>query len=285
VAGAATAPIAAAHFNQVPHYGLIANLLSVPLMGYVIMPAAVLAALLAPFGLHWLGLYLMDPPIRWILGVADRISGWDGALSFVPAPPPAALPLLVLGALFIILWRHPTRAVGLLPMTAALGLWIGAERPLVLVSSSGGLVGVIDGEARALSKPRGDGFSARSWLENDGDPAEQVAAAERSGFGGAPGAREFRVGALSAVHLTGRGARDRVSSACKTADIVVISVEAEAQGGCLLYDRSSLSQTGALAIWPDGDQVRIVAVADRSGVRRWNASARRQIRGAAVASP
>jgi competence protein ComEC len=48
VAGLATAPIAASHFNQVPHYGLLANTLSVPLMGTVIMPAAVLAAVLAP---------------------------------------------------------------------------------------------------------------------------------------------------------------------------------------------------------------------------------------------
>ncbi len=33
VAGVATAPIAAAHFNAIAHYGLIANLMSVPLMG------------------------------------------------------------------------------------------------------------------------------------------------------------------------------------------------------------------------------------------------------------
>jgi ABC-type uncharacterized transport system permease subunit len=40
----ATAPIGAAHFNTVAHYGLIANLLSVPLMGLIIIPSAVLAA-------------------------------------------------------------------------------------------------------------------------------------------------------------------------------------------------------------------------------------------------
>ena len=285
VAGAATAPIAAAHFNQVPHFGLIANLLSVPLMGSVIMPAAVLAALLAPFGLHWVGLYLMDPPIRWILGVADRVAGWDGALSFVPAPPPPALPLLVLGALFVILWRHPTRAGGLVPVAAALALWAGAERPPVLVSASGGLVGVMNGEARALSKPRGDGFSARSWLENDGDPAEQSTAADRPGFGGAPGVREFRVGGLSGLHLTGRGARDRVQSACETADIVVISVDAAAEGRCLFYDRSRLRRSGALAIWPAEDGVRIVGVAERSGARRWNTSGARPALATAAASP
>ena len=43
VAGAATAPISAFHFNAVAQYGLIANLLAIPAMGMVVMPAAVIA--------------------------------------------------------------------------------------------------------------------------------------------------------------------------------------------------------------------------------------------------
>ena len=58
VAGMATAPVAAAHFNRIADYGLLANLLSVPLMGAVVMPAAVLTALLTPLGLAWIGLGL-----------------------------------------------------------------------------------------------------------------------------------------------------------------------------------------------------------------------------------
>ncbi|MCE8459442.1 ComEC/Rec2 family competence protein, partial [Rhodovulum sulfidophilum] len=61
VAGAATAPFGAAHFNQVSQFGLLANLASVPLMGLLVMPAAVAAACLAPFGLAGLGL----EPMRW----------------------------------------------------------------------------------------------------------------------------------------------------------------------------------------------------------------------------
>ena len=51
VAGVATAPVGAAHFNQFAQYGLIANLASVPLMGLLVMPAAVLAACQLPLGL------------------------------------------------------------------------------------------------------------------------------------------------------------------------------------------------------------------------------------------
>ncbi len=112
VAGAATAPVAAAHFNRIADYGLIANLLSVPLMGAVVMPAAVLAALLAPFGLAGLGLAIMGPPIDWILGVAHWVAGLDGAVTPVITPPAAVLPLFALGMLWLILWRGLGQAGG-----------------------------------------------------------------------------------------------------------------------------------------------------------------------------
>ena len=50
IAGFATAPFAAAHFNRIAEYGLVANLMSVPVMGLAVMPSAVVAGLLAPWG-------------------------------------------------------------------------------------------------------------------------------------------------------------------------------------------------------------------------------------------
>ena len=51
VAGLATAPISAFHFNQISQYGLAANLLAVPMMGLLVMPSAVTAFILTPIGL------------------------------------------------------------------------------------------------------------------------------------------------------------------------------------------------------------------------------------------
>jgi competence protein ComEC len=50
VAGLATAPFSAAHFNQVSHYGLQVNILSLPVMSFLVAPSAVLAMMLMPFG-------------------------------------------------------------------------------------------------------------------------------------------------------------------------------------------------------------------------------------------
>jgi competence protein ComEC len=173
VAGAATAPVAAAHFNQLAQYGLPANLLSVPLMGAVVMPAAVVAALALPFGLDGGPLWIMGLGLDWILAVAHHAAALEDARIPVVAPGPTVLPLIALGALFVVLWQGRARLLGLGSVAVALLLWAQAGRPALLIADSGGLVGVMTGAGRALNKPRGGGFIARNWLENDGDSAAQ----------------------------------------------------------------------------------------------------------------
>lgn len=269
VAGTATAPFAAAHFNMIPHYGLLANTLAVPVMGMLVMPAAVLAAVLAPVGLHEIGLMLMRPGIEWILLVARWVASLDGAVSFVPSPPPLAMPLLALGGLWAILWRGRGRVLGVLPMAAAFAAWITADRPDLLVAGSGGLVGVLTPEGRVLSKPRGDGFAADSWLENDGDPAEQEAAHARAGFSGVPGALGFTLGDLRGIYLSGRGAADRIDGACAEAALVILNAPAPARADCLVLDEARLAETGTVAIYAGADGPRLVSVRDWTGRRPW----------------
>jgi competence protein ComEC len=256
VAGLATAPIGAAHFNQVSHYGLVANLLSVPIMGAVIMPLAVLAALLAIVRLEALALWLMDWPIRWILWVADTVSSLDGAIGKVPAPPGYILPLLAVTGIFLVLLRGRERWAVLLPTVVAFAGWATVERPAVLISSSGGLIGVMTSDGRALSKSRGEGFAARSWLENDGDAATQQIAFERPLFTGQKGHLEVDLHGLSLMQLAGRGAETRLAGACAVADLVVLAAwrDGPTPQGCTLLDRKALAQSGAVAVYlgPDG---------------------------------
>lgn len=112
IAGLATAPIGAAHFNTTSHYGLLANLLAVPVMGTLVVPAAVVAALLVPVGLEGVALWVMGLGLRWIMGVADWVSNLEGAQGHVPAPPDYVLPVAALGTLWAILWQGRAGAWG-----------------------------------------------------------------------------------------------------------------------------------------------------------------------------
>ncbi|SPH17709.1 ComE operon protein 3 [Defluviimonas aquaemixtae] len=272
-AGLATAPIAAAHFNRIAEYGLLANLLAVPVMGTLVMPMGVIAALLAPVGLATPALWLMGQGTGFILWVAAWVAALDGAVLAVPAPPDAVLPLLALGGLVLLVTRSlRMRAAGAAAALAALVIWAAAERPALLVAGDGGLVGLRTAEGRALSKPKGAGFVAKSWLEDDGDMALQEDAFARPGLQGEKGAMRAGLGTVAAWHFTGKGAESRAAAACRDGALVILSArwEGAEPGTCQVYDAARLRQTGALAVHLDDGKLRIVTAREIAGDRLWN---------------
>ena len=270
LAGVATAPFAAATFNMFTDYGLFANLMTVPVMS-LLMAAGVMAALLAPLGLAWPALWVMDLCARWILWVAHWIAGLDGAVTPIVAPGPWVVPLLACGALWMMLWPGRARWMGGGPVVLALALWVMVERPAVLISSDGVLVGLMGQAGRALSSPRGAGFAAESWLADDGDLTLPADAALRPGFSGPKTARAFQIGGFRGEVLSGKAALQGLAAACARADIVVVPVAlgpAPPQApGCLVIDRVLLDQTGALELRVEGDGLRLVPV--RAVQRIW----------------
>lgn len=270
VAGAATAPVAAAHFNRIADYGLLANLLSVPLMGAVVMPAAVLSACLWPLGGAWIGLAIMRPAIDWILGVSHFVSDLPGSVTPVVAPQPAVLPVFALGMLWVILWRARGRWIGVIPAILSFVLWSQADRPPLLVSATGGLIGLMTENGRSLSKPKGDGFSAQSWLENDGDLADQETASRRPGLSREPGQVVADIDGVRVIHLSGRGMLDRVAKACETADLVVLAREVPGPKPCLVMDAVNLRNTGALAVYQRAGKMHLVPTDVPDKARLWS---------------
>ncbi|MGH1413131.1 MAG: ComEC/Rec2 family competence protein [Pelagimonas sp.] len=269
VAGAATAPVGMAHFNMLSQYGLVANLLSVPVMGAVVVPMAVLAAILMPFGLDWIALELMALGLDWILAVAQWVASWEGVTRAVVAPDGSVLPLLAIGGLILCLWRGIGRLVGLAPAALAVVLWMQTERPALLVSDTGTLVGVMTQDGRALSRPKGAGFVAENWLENDGYAGTQQQAAERW-----PGVIESRVatahiGRKQVIHLQGKRAIATLET-CSRDQIVIASAKARPKGGCDVLDPTKLRQTGSVAFWQTEDGLQMITARQLSGHRLWH---------------
>ncbi len=280
-AGFATTPIAAAHFNRIAEFGLLANLIAVPLMGMIVMPAGVVAAVLAPLGLALPALWVMGIGSGLILGAGAWVAGLEGAVAAVATPPEGVLALLTLGGFAALvggaLWL---RGAGVAAAALALVLWAGAGRPDLLVSGDGTLTGVMGEAGRALSKPKGAGFVAKSWLEDDGDTALQEAAFVRPGFAGGKGDLSADVRGQMLRHFTGKGAAERARAACRDNAFVVLAAEWEGPvpTACTVYDTRRLRETGALAVHAGPDGLRIVTARDAAGTRLWNRRPERQRR-------
>ncbi len=273
VAGAATAPVGMAHFNQIAHYGLIANLISVPVMGIGVVPLAVVAALLMPLGLDGLAFAVMQLGLDWILFVARSVAEWEGAVRPILAPMAPVLPVLALGGLVLCLWQGRGRLLGLVPMAAAVFLWAQTERPVLLIADTGGLIGIMTDAGRALSKAKGAGFVAEIWLENDGRGGGQERAAER--WPERDGSRVLRADMLGyeVIHLQGKRAAQGFGR-CEAGQIVIASVQTVLPGDCLLFDVDVLRRTGSVAVWPGRAGPEFQTAADHSGQRLWHGPAR-----------
>lgn len=264
VAAMATSPIAAAHFNRMAQYGLLANLLAVPVMGTLVMPAGVIGALLAPIGLAGPALWVMGAGTSWMLRVAEFVAGLDGAVTAIPAPPAAVVPLLGFGAaLSVFCWRQGLTArrvtplsagfaAGLAMLAAAFALWLTASRPLILIAPEGEAVGIMTPQGRAISKPSGGAFVVKTWLLEDGDTAIQAEAASRPAWSGDRRDRRAELpDGWTLLHFTGKGSGTRAAGACRPFHIVVVTEKLprpEGKPPCLIFDPVRLRQTGAVAI-------------------------------------
>ncbi len=78
-ASLATAPFIIYHFNQFAPYGVIANLVCVPLSDFVIMPFGMLSMLLMPFGLEKFPLIILQYSIDFMLYISYKISQFPHA--------------------------------------------------------------------------------------------------------------------------------------------------------------------------------------------------------------
>lgn len=265
----ATAAFAIYQFDRMSNYGLIANILAVPITGFWVMPWLILSLLLMPFGLERLALAPAGLGIGAILWTARTVSSWPGAIAIVPSMPVAGIALIALGGLWLCLWRRPWRFAGLAGVAAGFALMFWVRAPDILVAEDAGLVAVraADGSLR-FSSARADRFVAEEWLRDAGQ-TDRVTWGDRPTDHLACDGMDcrYRQGKRQVAILQDG---ENFAAACSEADLV-ITLEA-APGPCRapLIDRTRLARDGAFAVWLDGDGVKIQSVREGEGDWPWS---------------
>jgi len=165
VAGLATGLFSAHHFHRVAGNGLLANLLAMPLVTLVVMPAGLLAMLLMPFGLDAWPLHVMGQGLEGVIAVARYVEGLGGDFSVGQVPLQATM---IAGAGFVVLvfLRSWLRLSGL----ALFGLGaVSAVPPFahpapdILIAESGDLVALAGPAGLASNAARPSAFVFSQW--------------------------------------------------------------------------------------------------------------------------
>lgn len=270
IASTATTPFAAFHFQTVPTYGILANLIAVPLTSFVVMPAGLLGLLLLPLGWDGPAFELMALGVEGVLLTARIVANLPGALLLVAQWPMMALVWLAFGGLWLALWQRPWRWLGLVPVAAAAALVLLARPPDLLVDPGLAMAAVRgeDGAVTLIEWDR-DRLVRDTWLRQLGvasaDPAPKPGAGEVQGVACDP------LGCL--VTLGGQRVAlarhpEAVAEDCVKADLVIARVGPErCPGGTPVIAGRALARSGGLAVRRAGDALEVKTVAQARG--RW----------------
>ena len=274
VASTATTPLSAFHFNRIAWYGLAANLAAVPLTGLWIMPWAVIAVCLLPFGLDGPAFTAMAYGTAGLVTIAETVAAWPGAVSTLPLMPLASLLAFTAGGLWLCLWRRRWRWAGVLPLGIGLATMFTASAPDVLVEGGGKLFAVRDRQGEMIVSSRTAAPMARdAWLrlagteEADGNWPKRGVSADGSLACDPQGCIYQAKGYRVALAQTA----DAVDEDCRSSDVVIslVPVRGSCPAARIVIDRLGLWRDGSHALWLEADRVRVEAANVGRGRRPW----------------
>ncbi len=268
VAGLATTPYAAYHFHRLAPYGVLANLLAMPVVSVWVMPMGILGVLALPFGFDAAFWKLMGYGIDWMIAVVLWVANLPGAVGRIQAFGTGPLLLATAALLLLCLLRSPLRWSGAVLAVAA-SLWAGlTPRFDVLVAADGGATAIrgSDGRLSVLYNGR-DSFAIKEWLAADGD-------------GRKPNDASLKEGALcDAAGCIGRLQDGRLASMapsveafaedCTRAAVVVSVREAPARCNAMLIDRKIWRDNGAIGLRWNGGRFELRAARPADYERPW----------------
>jgi competence protein ComEC len=268
LAGLATTLFAAYHFNRLAPYGVIANLIAMPLVSGLVMPAGIAGVVLMPFGLDGFAWWLMGLGIDWMIAIALWVASLPGAVGRMAAFGIGPLLLGSAGLIVLCLLKSPLRVAGV-ALLAAASVWAArTPQPDVLVAADG-LTFAVRGSDGRLSIARGgsDTFAARQWLAADADARshtdENLSAGIRCDQAGCVGRLpDGRVVALAR-------SIEAFEEDCRRATVVASPRNAPSHCAALVIDRSVLRRSGAVALRRSGEGFAISAVRPQGYDRPW----------------
>jgi len=274
IASAFTTLPAAFHFNRFAAWSLPANLLAMPVVTFLVMPAAVVSVCAMLFGLeHW-PLQFMAWGLEAVQAVAVMVSGWPGATMVVGTMVPEIAFLSGMGLCFLALWRGALRWVGGgLAVVAGITAIVLGPRPDILIERSAATMAarMHEGQLVPVYARRGR-FAAERWLLADGDDADLAEAAKRTGWSCADDMCRGQVKGRSVVWL---GRKAKPPPDCRTVDIVISANPLRRTCGYptsrqLHIDRFDVWRNGAHAVHiADDGKHEVTTARGVSGRRAW----------------
>lgn len=273
---AALTPIVLFHFHRAGLYGAFANVVAIPLVTLVSMPAIALGLVLDLGGIGAPAWWIVDKSLQALLAIAHWTAEQPGAVKLMPQMGYGTYALFLGGGLWLALWRGRARLLGLMPVTVG-GIALAVTPvPDVMVSTDGRHVAITGEGPRLLMlrESRSD-YALSNMLETAGMSGEAVALPD---WPGARCSRDFCTMVIArgdrAWTLLMARSRERIeeralAAACERSDLVIADrwLPRSCRPRWLKADRALLEKTGGLSLYLE--EKRIATVAQAQGEHGW----------------
>ena len=286
VAGLATAPLALFHFQQIASFGLLANMIAIPLASFVVMPLIILSLLLMPFQLEPLVLPWLGAALQALLALAGEISSWPGAVQrYSELPLWGALSAVAAGA-WLCLWRGSWRYAAL-PFFLILPLSIALHRgPDVRLTQQEPRWALRGPDGRLLLPLTAAGqFSADQWIKRSGLPPRYLApgASLSLSFSGRtwlrcdPLACRFSLdpqrSRWTSLLRDPRGLEEDCRTRQRLLSFHAVGKGCKRAGAEVLLDANTLARQGGTLVWLDDRGARSLSLKTALGNAPWGVNA------------
>lgn len=269
VAGSMSSIPAVWHFGRVAPFGVIANGLALPVIGFIVMPFALMAAILMPFGLESLPLWVMGQGLDLVLRISDWVAAFPGARKVLGQPPGISAVAIAGGAAMVCLLAGAARWSGLLVTALGAGLWLTAPAPPdILIERTGANVAIRTESGELVpALPRRARFSVEKWLLVNGEEIAPAEAAKRAGWTCTAEHCVANIRGKRLLYLTGEGP----AAPCGSEDIVIAAFPL--RGACkqaaIRIDRFDLWRHGAHAMRITTAGIHLETARQQQGRRPW----------------
>jgi len=268
VAGLATTPYAAFVFHRATPYGILANLMAMPVVSAWVMPAGLLGIVAMPFGFDGVFWRLMDAGIDWMVWVSLWVASLPGAIGHVPAFGSGPLVLATIGILMLGLLKTSLRWSGGIVVAAAVVLVLKTPQQDILIGADGASIAARGSDGRLhMVQTRKDLFLAKEWLAADADA--RLVTDPSVMAGGACDAAGCALALGDGRYITIARRADALADDCDKA--LVIATFRQPPPGCraTVLGRDRLRSSGSMAIWRRGDGLVIEAARPEGTDRPW----------------
>ncbi|WP_158402212.1 ComEC/Rec2 family competence protein [Candidatus Liberibacter africanus] len=153
------------HFHCIPIYGIIANILAIPILSFIVMPAGLVTALSMTFSTAEIPLSVMAWGLNIIIQIANTISTISDELCVGRIPQPV-FTTMVIGFILLVFLKTNMRHIGTIMIGIAIAILFILPyfpSPDLLISEDGKIVALVDNNTLISSSYNHNYFIFSQW--------------------------------------------------------------------------------------------------------------------------